>query len=213
MTEHCPKPLTDIAFTFVGEGRNNVANSLLGTNHHHRRSCQSGQWRRLHLHRRLGLQRRYVPPRGPSPKPKRIFEIRAIRSLVEQGTVVICAGGGGIPTTYDENGLLHGVEAVIDKDLASALLAEQLGADLLVIATDVDVVYTDWGSPNQTRLGSVTPDELAGLNLPAASMGPEAQAAGEFARNTGNEAVIGALTEIVDIADGKTECECGPTNL
>ena len=86
-----------------------------------------------------------------SPKPKRIFEIRPIRILVEQGTIVICAGGGGIPTMYDENGQLHGVEAVIDKDLASALLAEQLDADLLVIATDVDGVYTDWGSANQTK--------------------------------------------------------------
>jgi carbamate kinase len=69
------------------------------------------------------------------------------------------AGGGGIPTTYDEKGQLHGVEAVINKDLASALLAEQLDADLLVIATDVDGVYTGWGTPNETRLGSVTPDE------------------------------------------------------
>ncbi len=91
-----------------------------------------------------------------SPKPKRIFEIGPIRSLVERGTIVICAGGGGIPTMYDEHGKLHGVEAVIDKDLASALLARQLDADLLVIATDVDGVYTDWGTPEQTRLGLVT---------------------------------------------------------
>jgi carbamate kinase len=115
----------------------------------------------------------------PSPKPKQIFEIRAIRSLVEQGTIVICAGGGGIPTMYDANGRLHGVEAVIDKDLAAALLAEQLNADLLVIATDVDGVYTDWGTPEQSRLGRVTPDELAG-----------------------NEAVIGCLSDIVDIVVG-----------
>jgi carbamate kinase len=112
-----------------------------------------------------------------SPKPKRILEIRSIRALVEQGTIVICAGGGGIPTMYDEKGQLHGVEAVIDKDLASALLAEQLSADLLVIATDVDGVYTGWGSANQSRLGRVTPDTLAGLDLPAGSMGPKAQAA------------------------------------
>jgi carbamate kinase len=136
-----------------------------------------------------------------SPKPKRIFEIRSIRSLVEQGTIVICAGRGGIPTMYDESGELHGVEAVIDKDLASALLAEQLAADLLVIATDVDGVYIDWGSVNQTKLGRVTPDELADLNLPAGSMGPKVQAACDFARNTGNEAVIGSLTDIVDIVD------------
>jgi carbamate kinase len=137
-----------------------------------------------------------------SPKPKRIFEIRAIRSLVEQGTIVICAGGGGIPTMYDEAGLLHGVEAVIDKDLASALLAEQLDADLLVIATDVDGVYTDWGTARQARLGRVTPEELAVLDLPPGSMGPKVHAACGFAQSTGNEAVIGSLTDIAEIVAG-----------
>jgi carbamate kinase len=139
----------------------------------------------------------------PSPKPKRIFEIGPIRSLIENGTIVICAGGGGIPTMYDDDGDLHGVEAVIDKDLASALLAEQVGADLLVIATDVDGVYTEWGTPQQTKLGSVTPVELAGLDLPAGSMGPKVEAACGFARNTANEAVIGALTDIAEIVEGK----------
>lgn len=137
-----------------------------------------------------------------SPAPRRIFEIEAIRCLVEHGVIVICAGGGGIPTRYDDNGDLCGVEAVIDKDLASALLAEQLGADLLVIATDVDAVYTGWGTPQQARLGRTTPEELAGLNLPAGSMGPKAQAAGDFARHTGNEAVIGSLAQIIDIVEG-----------
>jgi carbamate kinase len=103
---------------------------------------------------------------------------------------------------YDENGRLQGVEAVIDKDLASALLAEQLAADLLVIATDVDGVYLDWGTPKQTRLGRVSPDELAGLDLPAGSMGPKVQAACAFASNTGKEAVIGSLTQIVEIVHG-----------
>ena len=137
-----------------------------------------------------------------SPKPKRIFEIRPIRTLVEQGTIVVCAGGGGIPTMYDEHGDLRGVEAVIDKDLASALLAAQLDADLLVIATDVDGVYTDWGTPDQVRLGRVTPEDLAGLDLPAGSMGPKAQAACNFTRHTGNEAVIGALIDITELVDG-----------
>ena len=137
-----------------------------------------------------------------SPKPKRIFEIRPIRSLVEQGTIVICAGGGGIPTMYDEHGRLHGVEAVIDKDLAAALLAEQLDADLLIIATDVDGVYTNWGTPDQRRLGRVTPDELAALRLPAGSMGPKVHAACGFATATGNEAVIGSLNDIARIVVG-----------
>ncbi|BBY97928.1 carbamate kinase [Mycolicibacterium fallax] len=137
-----------------------------------------------------------------SPKPKRIFEIRPIRTLVESGVVVICAGGGGIPTMYDENNDLQGVEAVIDKDLASALLAEELGADLLVIATDVDGVYLNWGQPDQQRLGAVTADDLDGLELPAGSMGPKVAAATGFARRTGNEAVIGSLTDIADIVRG-----------
>ncbi|CAA0128634.1 Carbamate kinase 1 [Mycolicibacterium vanbaalenii] len=138
----------------------------------------------------------------PSPKPQRIFEIGPIRNLVEHGTIVVCAGGGGIPTMYDERGDLRGVEAVIDKDLASALLAEQLDADLLVIATDVDGVYLGWGTPTQTRLGRVTPDDLTGLDFPAGSMGPKVQAACEFTRHTGNEAVIGSLSDITRIVEG-----------
>jgi carbamate kinase len=137
-----------------------------------------------------------------SPKPKRIFEIGAIRSLVERGTIVICAGGGGIPTAYDRTGRLRGVEAVIDKDLASALLARQLDADLLVIATDVDGVYTNWGAPTQRRLCRVTPDEIVGLDLPAGSMGPKVHAAVDFALHTGCEAVIGSLAHITDLVNG-----------
>jgi carbamate kinase len=138
----------------------------------------------------------------PSPKPKRIFEIRPIRTLVEQGCIVICAGGGGIPTMYGEDGNLRGVEAVIDKDLAAALLAEELDADLLVIATDVDAVYTDWGTPEQTRLGAVTVGEVVEMNLPAGSMGPKVAAACQFAAATGNEAVIGSLGDIDRIVTG-----------
>ncbi|RWA15184.1 hypothetical protein MBRU_11240 [Mycolicibacterium brumae DSM 44177] len=137
-----------------------------------------------------------------SPKPKRIFEIRPIRTLVENGVVVICAGGGGIPTMYDENNDLQGVEAVIDKDLASALLAEELGADLLVIATDVDGVYLNWGTPDQTKVGEVTAGEIEGLDLPAGSMGPKVAAACGFARATGGTAVIGSLADIANIVTG-----------
>jgi carbamate kinase len=137
-----------------------------------------------------------------SPKPRRIFEIRPIRMLVEQGVIVICAGGGGIPTMYGTDGRLRGVEAVIDKDLAAALLAEQLDADLLVIATDVDGVYTGWGTPEQAKLGSVTVDEIVDLKLPAGSMGPKVAAACEFASVTKNEAVIGCLADIDTIVTG-----------
>ncbi len=138
-----------------------------------------------------------------SPKPRRIFEIGAIRTLLEHGTIVVCAGGGGIPTMYDESGRLQGVEAVIDKDLASSLLAQQLGADLLVIATDVDGVYLDWGTPGQRRLGTVSPEGLAGLHLPPGSMGPKVEAACGFVTATGNDAVIGSLADIADIVAGR----------
>ncbi len=137
-----------------------------------------------------------------SPAPRRIFELRAIRQLLEQGTVVICAGGGGIPTTYDDEGHLHGIEAVIDKDLASSLLARELDADLLVIATDVDGVYIDWGTPTQRRLERVTPDDLEPLVLPAGSMGPKVRAACEFVRETGHDAVIGSLADIAYLVEG-----------
>ncbi|MEW5808783.1 MAG: carbamate kinase [Actinomycetota bacterium] len=147
----------------------------------------------------------------PSPKPQRIFEIGPIRTLVEHGTVVICAGGGGIPTMYGADGTLQGVEAVIDKDLASALLAEQLAADLLVIATDVDGVYTGWGTPQQTRLGRVMPDDLEGEDFAAGSMGPKVDAACGFVRATGHDAVIGALTDIVGIVEGTAGTRVTPS--
>ncbi|TXI49411.1 MAG: carbamate kinase [Mycobacterium sp.] len=137
-----------------------------------------------------------------SPKPQRIFEIRPIRMLVEQGVIVICAGGGGIPTMYGKDGKLLGVQAVIDKDLAAALLAEQLEADLLVIATDVDGVYTGWGTPQQARLGNVTVEQVVEMNLPAGSMGPKVAAACGFATQTKNEAVIGSLADIDRIVAG-----------
>jgi carbamate kinase len=137
-----------------------------------------------------------------SPKPKRIFEIRPIRQLLDQGTIVVCAGGGGIPTMFDEHGDLHGVEAVVDKDATSAMLAEQLDADLLVIATDVDGVYLDWGTPQSRRLERATPDELDGLGLAEGSMGPKVQAAARFVRATGKRAVIGSLEDLADMVGG-----------
>ena len=149
--------------------------------------------------KRDGLDHRRVVP---SPRPRRIFEILPIRTLVEHGVVVVCAGGGGIPTVFDEHGRLRGVEAVIDKDLASALLAEELGADLLVIATDVDGVYADWGGPDQRLLGEVTADELEEHDFASGSMGPKVEAACGFARRTGREAVIGSLGHIEAIVNG-----------
>ena len=103
---------------------------------------------------------------------------------------------------YGEDGKLHGVEAVIDKDLAASLLAEELDADMLVIATDVDGVYTGWGTPQQARLGNVTVDQVVEMNLPAGSMGPKVAAACGFATQTKNEAVIGSLADIDRIVAG-----------
>jgi carbamate kinase len=140
----------------------------------------------------------------PSPKPKRIFEIRPVRWLLEQGTVVICAGGGGIPTTWvpGEERTLTGVEAVIDKDFASELLARDVGADLFVMATDVDGVYTGWGSPEQRRLDRTTPEELRALDFAAGSMGPKVAAAAQFVEATGKRAAIGSLADIEELVDG-----------
>jgi carbamate kinase len=142
----------------------------------------------------------------PSPLPRRIIEIRPIRWLLDKGSVVICAGGGGIPTMFlpaAERSLI-GVEAVIDKDLASELLAREVGADLLVMATDVDAVYADWGTPEQRRLERVTPAEVRAHEFPAGSMGPKVDAAARFVEATGKRAAIGSLAEIEQIVDGKS---------
>ena len=140
----------------------------------------------------------------PSPRPLRIFELRPMRWLLDQGVVIICAGGGGIPTMYARgaNRQLVGVEAVIDKDLASSLLARDLEADLYIMATDVDGVYRDWGTPDQARIDLITPDALRDHGFPAGSMGPKVDAAVEFASATGKRAVIGALADIDGMVAG-----------
>ena len=140
-----------------------------------------------------------------SPLPKRIFEIRPIKWLLDQNTIVICAGGGGIPTMYEaeKKRWLTGIEAVIDKDLASELLARELEADLLVIATDVDGVYLDWGKPEQRKLGQVTIQELRAHPFPAGSMGPKVDAAIQFVEKTGKRAAIGSLQDIEKIVAGE----------
>ena len=139
----------------------------------------------------------------PSPLPKRIFEIRPVKWLLERGSIVICAGGGGIPTYYDDQHNLHGVEAVIDKDLCSALLAENLDADLFIIATDVSAAFIDWGKDTQKAIASAHPDAIKEIGFASGSMGPKVQAAINFARYSGKDAVIGSLSDIVDIVKGK----------
>ncbi|HET6565990.1 MAG TPA: carbamate kinase [Xanthomonadales bacterium] len=141
-----------------------------------------------------------------SPAPKRIFEIRPVRWLLEQGTVVICAGGGGIPTMYDPGSggkKLIGVEAVIDKDFCSELLARELDADLFVMLTDADAVYLDWGKPEQRAIRKVSAAVMGDYSFAAGSMGPKVQAARNFATVTGKSAAIGALEDLADIIAGK----------
>jgi len=138
----------------------------------------------------------------PSPKPKRIFEMRPIKWMIEKGAVVIAAGGGGIPTMYQGDKLV-GVEAVIDKDLASALLAREVEADYFVIATDVKSVFVGWGTPEAKAIRHAHPDEMDKLGFAAGSMGPKVEAACEFARLTGKRAVIGALEDIEKIVKGE----------
>jgi carbamate kinase len=148
----------------------------------------------------------------PSPEPKRIFEIRPIRWLLERNAVVICAGGGGVPTMYDPDveRTLIGVEAVIDKDLASELLAREVEADVFVMVTDVDGVYAGWGTPEQRRLEQTTPSELRSFDFAAGSMGPKVEAAVRFVERTGKRAAIGGLEQIVDIVEGKAGTQVVP---
>jgi len=149
-----------------------------------------------------------------SPEPKQVFELKPIRWLMEKGTVVICAGGGGIPTVYLPDGTrtLVGIEAVIDKDLAGELLAEKLGADVFIMATDAQGVYTDWGTPEQQLLREVTPDELEQHEFAAGSMGPKVQAAIRFVRATGKRAAIGCLEDIGRIALGEVGTNVVPAH-
>jgi carbamate kinase len=147
----------------------------------------------------------------PSPLPRRIFEIRPVKWLLEKGTIVICAGGGGIPTSYAPGTRrLVGAEVVVDKDRASALLARELDADVLVLATDADAVYLDWGAPDQRALGRTTPGELERHRFAAGSMGPKVEAASEFVRRTGKRAAIGALPDVEHMVDGTAGTQVHP---
>ncbi len=143
--------------------------------------------------------RRFVP----SPIPKRIFEMRPIKWLLEKGTIVICTGGGGIPTVYDSERMLHGAEVVIDKDYAGALLAFELEADMYIMATDTDAVYTGWGTPQARALKNVTCDELKNEDFDPGSMGPKIKSACWFAERTGKKAAIGSLADLEKIVAGE----------
>ena len=138
----------------------------------------------------------------PSPRPQRIVEMDAIKALVNSGITVIAGGGGGVPV-LEKNGQLTGVEAVIDKDYACSLLAKELGADMLVIATDVPGVFVNWGTPEQKRIKAASPEHLRQMGFAAGSMGPKIQAACEFVESGKGNAAIGALEDIEAIVKGQ----------
>lgn len=148
-----------------------------------------------------GHYRRVVP----SPEPQRIFEIRPIRWLLRHGTIVIAAGGGGIPTMYERGAerKLIGTECVIDKDLASELLARELRADLFLMLTDADAVYLDWGTPAARAIRRASPEALGAHSFAAGSMGPKVEAARRFVARTGKRAAIGALEDLERILAGE----------
>ena len=139
----------------------------------------------------------------PSPQPQRIIELNVIRMLVDNGVVVICAGGGGIPTAYDQDQKLYGVEAVIDKDLASALLSRELAAEMFVMLTDVANVYADFGTPQQRSIRAAHPDALEHLDFADGSMGPKVRSACQFVRETGKQSAIGKLSDLTGIMSGE----------
>ena len=161
---------------------------------------------------RLAKERGWaVKPDGPkwrrvvgSPSPKRVVETRLVRLLLNSGAVVICAGGGGVPVIRNEQGHLQGVEAVIDKDATSAVLAEALEADALLVLTDVQYVERGFGTPNAEPILRSTPPALRQESFPAGSMGPKVEAVCRFVEVTGGMAAIGRLEDAEAILAGKS---------
>ena len=149
----------------------------------------------------------------PSPEPEEIIEVDEITALVERGVTVVCAGGGGIPVAQDAAGQLHDVEAVIDKDLTASLLAERLGADVLLLLTDVACVERSYGSPEAQPIATATVDELRDLHLAAGSMGPKVEAACRFAEHTGNVAAIGRLVDAAALVRGEAGTTVTPETV
>jgi carbamate kinase len=137
-----------------------------------------------------------------SPEPLAMVELGMIRVLVGEGAIVVCAGGGGIPVVRGDDGLLRGAEAVIDKDLGAALLARDLGADALLILTDVDGVVDGFGTPEATPIGQIAAAALRARSFPAGSMGPKVEAACRFVEATGHPAMIGKLEDAVELLQG-----------
>lgn len=137
-----------------------------------------------------------------SPQPCAVVELATVESLLADHAVVVCAGGGGVPVCRDANGQLHGVEAVVDKDLTTALLAKDIGADAFLILTDVRAVELGFGTPNAQAIGHTTVAELRAPKFPAGSMGPKVDAACRFVEATGKPAMIGRLDDAEELLAG-----------
>lgn len=149
----------------------------------------------------------------PSPLPLRIFQIRPVKWLLEKGTIVICTGGGGIPTVYEENNKLKGADVVIDKDYASALLAKEVNADMFIMATDSDALYLDWGTNKAKKIENSTYHELKNYTFEEGSMMPKVISACWFAEKTGKKAAIGSYTEIERIVSGEKGTIIAPGSI
>jgi len=145
----------------------------------------------------------------PSPRPCDVVELDIVDTLLRDGVAVVVSGGGGIPVTRSGQ-QLTGVEAVVDKDLTAALVAERIGADVLVVATDVAAVMTGFGTPEEAAIAGATPEELGRLDLPAGSMGPKVEAAARFVTATGRRAAIGSLDDLTNLVAGTVGTQVRP---
>ncbi|RMH13521.1 MAG: carbamate kinase [Gemmatimonadetes bacterium] len=147
----------------------------------------------------------------PSPEPGRLVDAEAMRLLADHGVLVICGGGGGIPVCVGADGRLEGVEAVIDKDMTAALVADAVDADALLMLTDVDAVYADWGTPRAVRVERLGPHDAPWLRLPEGSMGPKVRAGLRFVQGgAGRIAAIGALERALDTLEGRAGTRIEP---
>jgi carbamate kinase len=131
-----------------------------------------------------------------------VVEIATVKDLAAKGTIVVCAGGGGIPVARNKKGHLEGVEAVIDKDLAAALIARDVGADALLLLTDVPAVLADYGLPTQHPMDKATVAELRAMSFAAGSMGPKVEAVCQFVKATGKHGSIGTFDDAPGLLDG-----------
>ncbi|HEX6359267.1 carbamate kinase [Actinophytocola sp.] len=179
-------PAFDAPTKFVGAGYPEQEARRLAAEHGWTVAPDTAAWRRV----------------VASPQPRLVVELPTIRRLVASGTTVVCAGGGGVPVVAGEGGHTQGAQAVVDKDLTAALLAIELGADRLMVLTDVDAVKQDFGTSQERSLSTVDVEELLAMDFPAGSMAPKVEACLRFVTATGRAAAIGALRDAPAVLAG-----------